>query len=112
MIASKVQVTEAAKTFLKAKLTGPEQVIGLGVKKSGCAELSYVLSVLESPQGSELVFQDGDFAVYMKPQDLPYLQGIELDVHDDGGLSQYIKFNNPNAKGECGCGESFSLSDR
>jgi len=56
-----------------------------------------------------LVFEDGDLKIYMKLEDRPFLKGIELDCVQEA-LGQFIKFNNPNAKGECGCGESFSVT--
>jgi len=42
------------------------------------------------------------------PKSLPYLDGMELDFAREG-LNEGFKFNNPNVKDECGCGESFNV---
>lgn len=44
--------------------------------------------------------------VYINPQALLKVTGTVLDFEEDDLGSQFV-FNNPNAKGECGCGESF-----
>ena len=46
--------------------------------------------------------------VFIDPKSLPYLEGIEVDFVREG-LNEGFKFNNPNVKGTCGCGESFSV---
>jgi iron-sulfur cluster assembly protein len=46
--------------------------------------------------------------VIVDPKSLPYLEGLELDFAKEG-LNEGFKFNNPNVKDQCGCGESFNV---
>ena len=46
--------------------------------------------------------------VIIDPKSLVYLDGTELDFTREG-LNEGFKFNNPNVRGECGCGESFNV---
>ena len=50
----------------------------------------------------------GDVVLLVDPKSLPYLDGTELDFVREG-LNEGFRFNNPNVKAECGCGESFQV---
>jgi iron-sulfur cluster assembly protein len=54
------------------------------------------------------VFECHDVKVLIDPKSLPYLDGTELDFAREG-LKESFKFDNPNAKSQCGCGESFNV---
>jgi iron-sulfur cluster assembly accessory protein len=81
--------------------------IRLGVKISGCSGKSYVLLPAETRLPQEITIHSGSLEICVDPSQLPSLQGLEIDCVQDG-LNQRIVFNNPNAKGTCGCGESFT----
>lgn len=87
------------------------QAMGLrvGVKKAGCSGLKYVVDYVYKPEPQDrmLMFAD-DLCVYIQTSSLSALQGIEIDYVREG-LNGSLKFNNPNEKGSCGCGESFSV---
>jgi iron-sulfur cluster assembly protein len=80
----------------------------LGVKTSGCSGMAYKLEFADAFQGEDLLFESFGVNVIVDPRSLPYLDGTELDFVKEG-LSEGFKFNNPNAKANCGCGESFSV---
>ena len=54
------------------------------------------------------VFESHGEKVIIDPKSLTYLDGTELDFVKEG-LNEGFKFNNPNVRGECGCGESFNI---
>nr|MDQ6924157.1 iron-sulfur cluster assembly accessory protein [Pseudomonadota bacterium] len=53
-------------------------------------------------------FQSHGVTVIVDPKSMQYLDGTELDFTREG-LNEGFKFNNPNVKDECGCGESFNI---
>jgi len=82
--------------------------IRLGVRTTGCSGMAYKLEFAdETPEGDE-VFTSRGVTVFVDPKSLTYLDGTELDYARDG-LNEGFKFNNPNVKNECGCGESFNV---
>ncbi len=83
--------------------------IRLGVKTSGCSGLAYKLEFADDALPEDLVFESHGVKVLIDPKSLPYLEGTELDYTKEG-LNEGFKFNNPNVKGECGCGESFTTT--
>lgn len=82
--------------------------IRLGVKTSGCSGLAYKLEFADAAQPEDLVYESHGVKVLIDPKSLPYIDGTELDYTKEG-LNEGFKFLNPNVKGECGCGESFSV---
>jgi len=54
------------------------------------------------------VFEDRGVQIVIDPKSLVYLDGTELDFVKEG-LNEGFKFNNPNVRNECGCGESFNI---
>jgi iron-sulfur cluster assembly protein len=83
--------------------------VRLGVKTSGCSGLAYKLEFADEVLPEDLVFESHGVKVLVDPKSLPYLEGTELDYTKEG-LNEGFKFNNPNVKGECGCGESFTTT--
>lgn len=81
--------------------------IRVGIKISGCSGKLYVLSPADTRLPQEITVKSGPLQIWVDPAQLPALQGLEIDCIQDG-LNQRIVFNNPNAKGTCGCGESFT----
>ena len=56
----------------------------------------------------DVVFEDNDVKVIIDPKSLIYLDGTRVDFGKEG-LNEGFKFENPNVKDECGCGESFNV---
>ncbi|EGK73386.1 MAG: iron-sulfur cluster assembly protein IscA [Methyloversatilis sp.] len=80
----------------------------LGVRTSGCSGMAYKLEFADEMATDDLVFESHGVKVLIDPKSLPYLEGTELDFVREG-LNEGFKFNNPNVKDECGCGESFNV---
>lgn len=80
----------------------------LGIKKTGCSGFAYVINYADKIEPDDVVFEDDGVAVVVDPEALKYIDGTEVDFVKQG-LNEAFKFRNPNATGECGCGESFSV---
>lgn len=105
-----IQVTEAAARHIQSQLAqrGKGSGIRVGVKTSGCSGMAYVLEFVDEPAVEDKVFEGFGVKVYVDPKSLVYIDGTELDFAKEG-LNEGFRFNNPNIKGECGCGESFTV---
>ncbi len=82
--------------------------IKLGVRTSGCSGMAYKLEFADVEDPEDYKFQCLGVTVYVDPKSLSYLAGTELDYTREG-LNEGFKFNNPNVKNACGCGESFNV---
>ncbi|MCP5268665.1 MAG: iron-sulfur cluster assembly protein IscA [Zoogloeaceae bacterium] len=80
----------------------------LGVRTSGCSGMAYKLEFADELSPDDITFQSHGVTVLVDPKSLPYLEGTELDYAREG-LNEGFKFNNPNVKDACGCGESFNV---
>jgi iron-sulfur cluster assembly protein len=105
-----VTLTEAAANRVKTYLDNRGKGIGLrlGVKTSGCSGLAYVLEFVDVLNEDDKVFEQHGVKVIVDEKSLVYLDGTELDFVKEG-LNEGFKYNNPNVKNECGCGESFNI---
>ncbi len=82
--------------------------VRLGVKTTGCSGLAYKLEFADDVQPEDQEFESHGVRVFVDPKSLAYLDGTELDFVREG-LNEGFKFNNPNEKDRCGCGESFNV---
>ena len=80
----------------------------LGVKTTGCSGLAYKLEFADDIKPEDVTFESNGVRVLIDPKSLAYLDGTELDFVREG-LNEGFKFNNPNEKDRCGCGESFNV---
>lgn len=103
-----ITLTDAAATRVKKYLTNSEAVgLRLGVRNAGCSGYAYVVDLTNSIESQDHVFESNDVKVVVDPKSLPFVDGTEIDFSGDQ-MSASFKFRNPNEKGQCGCGESFS----
>jgi iron-sulfur cluster assembly protein len=105
-----ITLTQRAAEHIQRHLEKRGKGLGLrlGVKPSGCSGMSYHLEYVDAPDAEDQVFEQFGARVYVMPDSLPYLQGTELDYAREG-LNEGFRFNNPNEKAACGCGESFTV---
>ena len=87
---------------------GKGEVVRLGVKTSGCSGLAYTVEFADTVDPDDLVFEEHGVKVFVDPKSHVYLDGTELDYAKEG-LQEGFKFQNPNVKESCGCGESFHV---
>jgi iron-sulfur cluster assembly protein len=105
-----ITLTEAAADRVNKFLASRGKGVGvrLAVRTSGCSGMAYILEFADEVDEDDVVFEDRGIKVLIDPKSLLYLDGTELDFTKEG-LSEGFKFNNPNVKDQCGCGESFSV---
>lgn len=105
-----ITMTESAAKHVSAFLAKRGKGIGvrLGVKTSGCSGMAYKLEFADAAEPEDQVFESHGLKVIVDPRSLPYIDGTELDYTKEG-LNEGFKFNNPNVKDQCGCGESFNV---
>jgi iron-sulfur cluster assembly protein len=70
--------------------------------------MAYVLEFVDSLELGDQVFEDRGIKIIVDAKSLVYIDGTEMDFVKQG-INEGFEFKNPNAKGECGCGESFSI---
>lgn len=104
-------LTAAAKLHIIGWLSKEKGSRGVrfSVKKTGCSGWSYEVESVLTPEENDFVLPlQNDYQVYLDKKSYPYLKGMEVD-YVKMGLSSRFVFNNPNQKGQCGCGESFTI---
>jgi len=105
-----ISLTESAATRVRTFLSSRGHGVGLrlGIRKTGCSGFAYVVNYADEVKPDDLVFEDHGVKVFVDPRSLPLLDGTIVDFVKQG-LNEAFRFRNPNVKGECGCGESFSV---
>jgi iron-sulfur cluster assembly protein len=105
-----VTLTEKAATHVQTFLAkrGKGVALRLGVRTTGCSGMAYKLEFADAIDSADIQFESHGVKVVIDPKSLPYLDGTQLDFAREG-LNEGFKFNNPNVKDECGCGESFNV---
>ena len=108
-------ITESAASRIKELIQMKEnanQIFGvrIGVRRRGCNGYSYVMSYAEQKEVGKLdeLVEDRDVRVIVESKALMFLVGTEMDYIDNEIKTEFV-FNNPNEKGKCGCGESFTV---
>jgi iron-sulfur cluster assembly protein len=107
-----LQISENAGKLIR-KMTQkngiPDGGLRIAIKAGGCSGLSYVFSWEGSPRNGDQVFEGPEGSrVFVDPKSLKYVDGTRLD-YDTSLVSKGFLFDNPNAKGTCGCGVSFTV---
>ncbi|MEO8185974.1 MAG: iron-sulfur cluster assembly accessory protein [Burkholderiaceae bacterium] len=99
----------AAKHFAAQLAKHPGAVaVRLAVQANGCSGFGYRVDPADAVRDADQVFESGGVRVVVDAASLPYLQGTTLDVVEEG-LARRVRFDNPNARQSCGCGESFGV---
>ena len=105
-----ITLTENAAGHVQRSLSKRGKGVGLrvGVRTSGCSGLAYKLEFADAVNAEDHQFESHGVKVLVDPKSLQYIDGTELDYTREG-LNEGFKFNNPNEKDRCGCGESFNV---
>jgi iron-sulfur cluster assembly protein len=106
-----ITITPAAVERVKhllAQRSEPAAGIRIGVKARGCSGYSYAVEYADKKmQFDEEIEADGA-TVFIDPAAVMFLIGSEMDYVEDKFQTGFT-FTNPNEKGRCGCGESFTV---
>ena len=105
-----ISLTESAANRVKSFMADRGSGLGvrLGVRKTGCSGFAYVINYAEGPEPGDAIFEDRGVRVFVDAASLSLIDGTIVDFVKQG-LNEAFRFRNPNVKGECGCGESFSV---
>lgn len=106
-----IEITEAAAQEIakqREKRGTPDAMIRIGIRGGGCTGFTYVFEWAEQVRPTDKVFSAHGVSIVVDPKSLVYLGGMQLDFVR-GMMGHGFKFNNPNAKGSCGCGESVQF---
>jgi iron-sulfur cluster assembly protein len=105
-----ISLTDSAATRIRSFLASRGAGLGLrlGVRKTGCSGFAYVVNYADQTGPQDVVFEDRGVRVFVDRDSLPLIDGTIVDFTREG-LNEAFRFRNPNVKGECGCGESFSV---
>ena len=105
-----ITMTESAAKHIQKQVEKSGNGIGLrlGVKKSGCSGFAYTFEIAQSVGETEKVFENFGVKLLVAENDMQFLDGTQVDYVKEG-FAQVFKFNNPNVKSACGCGESFAV---
>lgn len=105
-----IHLTPAAAERVRAQLAARGHGLGLrlGVKESGCSGFSYVVDFADASRPDEAEFDAHGVRVFVPRASLAAIDGTTVDYVRQG-LNESFRFHNPNVKGECGCGESFTV---
>ena len=103
-----VRLTARAAEHLAAQLAQRPAcaAVRLGVAPAGCSGLRYRVDFADTIRDDDVVFESDGIRIAVEPASLPHVQGTTLDLVQEG-LARRLRFDNPNARSTCGCGESF-----
>ena len=105
-----ITLTDRAAEHIKGFMARQQPAAGLrlAVKPTGCSGFKYVVELAKDIAAQDRVFESRGVSIVVDDQSLKYLEGTEVDYAREG-LNEGFRFENPNVKATCGCGESFSL---
>lgn len=107
---SPIQLSEAAAAYLRVQISRHPGAVAvrLGVERAGCSGFRYCVDRAEEIRAGDTVFESGQVRVAVDAASLPYVQGTRIDLVREG-LAQRLRYENPNVRQSCGCGESFGV---
>ena len=108
-----ITLTDTAITHIQKELIKKPANKGLRLflETSGCSGFMYETALCETPEADDRVFEINEqLSLYVPNKDIPVLNGTIVDFITVG-LNSMFQFKNPNVTGECGCGESFSVTE-
>ena len=89
--------------------------IRISINKRGCNGMNYIMNyIMDNEEGRKMIAKDERIRVaekiniYVDPSAVFAIVGSVMDWKEDALVSEFT-FINPNAKGVCGCGDSFNI---
>lgn len=107
---SPVSISARAARYLAAQLAKHPGAVAvrLAVEPAGCSGLGYKVDPTSELKGDDSVFESQGLRIAVDPLSLPYVQGTRIDLVQEG-LARRLRYDNPNVRQSCGCGESFGV---
>lgn len=107
-----ITLTPAALKHIQTMIqkNGHGKGMRLSIDTTGCSGFMYVVTIIDEANADDVVFQQEDIFIAVEPRSFQYLKGTKIDYVQDG-LNKHLSYDNPNASGSCGCGESFSIDE-
>lgn len=105
-----IQITPNAQRRMREFLARRPDAVGVrfGVRSRGCSGFGYVVEIADAAGSGDTTVQVAGIPLIVDAQSLPLIDGTVIDFQRQGLNTQFV-FANPNAKGGCGCGESFTV---
>lgn len=105
-----ISITPTARERMRQFLAQTPTAAGVrfGVKRTGCSGFAYVIDLAEAVAGDDQQVDIDGVPVIVDAKSLPLVDGTVIDFQRQGLNASFV-FHNPNATGECGCGESFTV---
>ncbi|MFI4895083.1 MAG: HesB/IscA family protein [Steroidobacterales bacterium] len=105
-----ISLSESAAERVRSRLASRGHGLGLrvGVKPSGCSGYSYVVDYADEARADDRIFESRGVKLFVDGASLAAIEGTHIDFVRQG-INESFRFNNPNVRGECGCGESFTV---
>ncbi|WP_266169628.1 HesB/IscA family protein [Dyella subtropica] len=106
-----ITITPAANERMRHFLASTPAAVGVhfGVKRTGCSGFAYVVDLAERVTDDDQLIDIDGVRLIVDPKSLPLVDGTVIDFQRQGLNASFV-FHNPNATGECGCGESFTVA--
>lgn len=106
-----LEVTPAAADKIRHLLslrTPRAEGVRIGLRTRGCNGMAYTLNYANEASAFDEKVEIEGAKVFIDPRALMHIVGTKMDFVDNDLVSEFV-FHNPNAKGKCGCGESFNV---
>ena len=105
-----ITISEQAAEHIRARLQKRGSGIGLrlGIRLTGCSGMAYKLDYVDEPNPGDQEIEQHGVRLFVDPKSLPFIDGTHVDYGREG-LNEGFRFQNPNEKASCGCGESFTV---
>ncbi|HLB57143.1 MAG TPA: iron-sulfur cluster assembly accessory protein [Coxiellaceae bacterium] len=106
-----ITLTAEAKLHIKKMLENKPRnaAFHLSIKKTGCSGYMYVPEIILEKKETDIEVRESDLLIYIDRNAMELIKGTQIDYVKKGLGSSQLVFNNPNAEGVCGCGESFQI---
>lgn len=108
---SPITLTDNARARIQDFLATRPDAVGVrfGIRKTGCSGYGYVIDLADAVAANDRVFEQDGVRIVIDADALDVVQGTQIDF-ERRPLGSAFVFRNPNVKGECGCGESFTVA--
>lgn len=105
-----VKITDKAREKMIGALDDEKrEILRFGLKGGGCSGFQYYFAIEDIKEEDDNVYPlDNTHILIVDPMSSMYLDDAEIDFKSDL-MGENFVFNNPNAKGSCGCGSSTSF---